>query len=34
LAFRPLDYKYRAIFTLKRNEEKLIDGWEVKIEEK
>jgi hypothetical protein len=26
LAFRPLDYKYRAIFTLKRNEEKLIDG--------
>jgi hypothetical protein len=32
--FRPLDYKYRAIFKLKRNEEKLIDRWDVKIKEK
>jgi hypothetical protein len=30
--FRPLDYKYRTIFKLKRNEIKLIDGWNVKIE--
>jgi hypothetical protein len=25
-AFRPLNYRYRTIFKLKRNEEKLIDG--------
>jgi hypothetical protein len=24
--FKPLDYKYKVIFKLKRNEEKLIDG--------
>jgi hypothetical protein len=28
-----LDYKYKVIFKLKRNEEKLIDGWDVKIKE-
>jgi hypothetical protein len=32
--FRLLGYKYRAIFKLKRNEEKLIDRWDVKIKEK
>jgi hypothetical protein len=31
--YRPMDYKYRAIFKLKRNEKKLIDGLNVKIEE-
>jgi hypothetical protein len=31
-AFKSLDYKYRAIFKLKRNEKKLIDVWDVKIE--
>jgi hypothetical protein len=29
----PLDYKYKTIFKYKRNGEKLIDGWDVKIEE-
>jgi hypothetical protein len=29
----PLDYKYKTIFKYKRNWEKLIDGWDVKIEE-
>jgi hypothetical protein len=31
-ANRPLDHKYKTIFKLKRNWEKLIDGWDVKIE--
>jgi hypothetical protein len=30
----PLDYKCMTIFKYKRNWEKLIDGWDVKIEEK
>jgi hypothetical protein len=30
----PLSYKYNTIFKSKRNWEKLIDGWNVKIEEK
>jgi hypothetical protein len=30
-AFRPLIYKYRAI--IEKNEEKLIDGWDMKIDE-
>jgi hypothetical protein len=29
-----LDYKYMTIFKYKKNGEKLIDGWDVKIEEK
>jgi hypothetical protein len=29
----PLDYKYQTIFKFKRYGEKLIDGWDVKIEE-
>jgi hypothetical protein len=29
-----LDYKDKTIFNSKRNEEKVIDGWDVKIEEK
>jgi hypothetical protein len=28
-----LDHKYKTIFKSKRNWEKLIDGWDVKIEE-
>jgi hypothetical protein len=28
----PLNYKYKIIFKSKRNGEKLIDGWDVKIE--
>jgi hypothetical protein len=31
-AFWPLDYKYTQIFKFKRNEKKLIDGWDVIIE--
>jgi hypothetical protein len=31
MGYRPLDDKYKAIFKLKRNWEKLIDVWEVKI---
>jgi hypothetical protein len=30
----PLDYKCKTIFKYKRNGEKLIDGWDVKIEKK
>jgi hypothetical protein len=29
-AFKPLDYRYNAIFKLKRNDEKLIDGRDIK----
>jgi hypothetical protein len=29
-----LDYKDKTIFNSKRNEEKVIDGWDVKIEKK
>jgi hypothetical protein len=29
-----LDHKYKTIFKSKRNWEKLIDSWDVKIEEK
>jgi hypothetical protein len=32
--FRPLNYKLRVIFKLKRNKENVIDGWDIKIEEK
>jgi hypothetical protein len=31
---RLLDYKYKIIFKFKRNWEKLINGWDVKIEKK
>jgi hypothetical protein len=30
----PLDYKCKIIFKSKSNGKKLIDGWDVKIEEK
>jgi hypothetical protein len=29
---KSLDYKYKIIFKFKRNEEKLIDSWNMKIE--
>jgi hypothetical protein len=31
---RLLDYKYKIIFKFKKNWEKLINGWDVKIEKK
>jgi hypothetical protein len=31
--YRPLDHKYKTILKSKKNWEKLIDGWDVKIEE-
>jgi hypothetical protein len=31
---RLLDHKYKIIFKFKRNWEKLINGWDVKIEKK
>jgi hypothetical protein len=34
MEYRPLDHKYKTTFKSKRNWEKLIDGWDVKIEEK
>jgi hypothetical protein len=30
--YRPLDYRYKIIFKFKRNWEKLIDGYDMKIE--
>jgi hypothetical protein len=31
--YRPLDYKYKTIFKFKRNWQKLIDCWDMKIKE-
>jgi hypothetical protein len=30
----PLDYKYKTIFKSKKTGEKLINGWDVKVEGK
>jgi hypothetical protein len=34
MEYRPLDHKYKTTFKSKRNWDKLMDGWDVKIEEK
>jgi hypothetical protein len=33
IGYRPLNYRYKTIIKFKRNGKKLIDGWDVKIEE-